>query len=147
MTKDCNKFYTVVPADDCTKIIKKHSMSLSQLYSWNPYAAENECMSLQIADILCVGTIGGVSMTAQPTGTTSSPTTTTSSSTGVATPQPTQEGMISGCKKFYQVRPNDICIKVAQAHGLTWAKFKEWNKGVGDNCEYLQLNVYYCIGI
>jgi LysM repeat protein len=140
MTKTCNKFHTVVSGEYCSKLAQAYRLSLAQLYWWNPIAAEDDCRALQIGEILCVGVIGS-------TVTSTKPTITSSAITGPVTPEPTQEGMVAGCKKFYLVQPGDGCIKVAQANGISWPQFRDWNKGVGTDCRFLQLGVFYCVGV
>ncbi|OHW93120.1 hypothetical protein CSPAE12_08428 [Colletotrichum incanum] len=76
---------------------------------------------------VCVGVIGG----AITTTTTTKLTTTTTAGNGVATPQPTQPGMVTNCKKFHYVAEGVVCSQIISYHKITLADFVKWNTGVG----------------
>lgn len=44
---------------------------------------------------------------------------TTTSSSGVVTPTPTQDGMVSGCTRFYYVQSGDSCLGVSSRFGIS----------------------------
>ncbi|KAH8891136.1 hypothetical protein GQ53DRAFT_720459 [Thozetella sp. PMI_491] len=64
----------------------------------------------------------------------------------VTTPQPIQDGMTTGCNKFYKVVANDNCQTVASKQNVTLSDFYAWNPAVGSECRNLQLDVYVCVG-
>ncbi|KFZ18078.1 hypothetical protein V502_04313 [Pseudogymnoascus sp. VKM F-4520 (FW-2644)] len=70
-----------------------------------------------------------------PTTTTKIPTTT--SSGGIATPTPTQNGMVVGCNAFYRAVANEGCAVICQAHGIELADFYKWNPDVRTDCTNL----------
>lgn len=88
MASHCNRFYLVQKDDGCADIASAESISLSDLYSWNP-ALNGDCSGLWPDYYICVGRSGpGVTTTV----------TTTSAPGG--TPTPTQAGMTAGCQSF-----------------------------------------------
>ena len=64
----------------------------------------------------------------------------------VNTPQPIQQGMTTGCNKFYLVVPGDNCQSVSRSQNVTLTDFYAWNPAVGTDCRNLQLDVYVCVG-
>ncbi|KAJ9318482.1 CAZyme family GH18 [Paecilomyces variotii] len=83
--------------------------------------------------------------TTTPTTTTTSPTTTTSGA--VATPTPTQAGMVSNCKKFYYVKSGDGCQAIATAYGITLDELYTWNPALNGDCTGLWADYYICVGV
>jgi LysM repeat protein len=145
MVSNCNKFYLVVKDDGCYDIASKSSISLDQLYLWNP-AVGNECRSLFPANYICIGVIGGSqspSPTAKPTNT-PSPTT---SPNGVNTPSPIQPGMTSSCDEFYLVKDKDTCYDIAKSRSITLDQLYAWNPTVGNTCAALWPGNYICVSI
>jgi hypothetical protein len=65
----------------------------------------------------------------------------------VATPTPTQSGMIGTGNRFYRVGGDDTCKIIAKAPRITLANFYDWNKGVGSDCGPLWFSYYVCIGV
>lgn len=78
--------------------------------------------------------------------TTTSPPTTTSSG-GIATPTPTQNGMVEGCKAFYKAVANEGCLLITEAHGIELADFYKWNPDVGTECTNLWPDYYVCVKV
>jgi hypothetical protein len=61
--------------------------------------------------------------------------------------KPTQAGLISTCKSFYQAVSDDNCSKVvAIFKTFTLAGFLAWNSAVGKDCSALWTGYYYCVG-
>jgi LysM domain. len=74
--------------------------------------------------------------------------------------------MVSGCTKFHKgklvliisfslsaqtfntqaVVSGDYCAAIAAKYGISVSDFYNWNPGVGNNCQSLWLNTYYCVG-
>lgn len=63
---------------------------------------KDDCTGMWAEVNVCVGVIGG--------GT--NPTPTTSAGNGVQTPQPTQPGMVTNCKKFHYVAEDVGCSQI-----------------------------------
>ncbi|KAF7535389.1 hypothetical protein G7054_g5453 [Neopestalotiopsis clavispora] len=135
MVSNCNKFDFVNPGDTCSVVAARNSISTAQLSTWNN--AGTDCTALQASVYVCVGLIS--------TGTTLT-TTTTTSSTGIATPTPSQPGMVSNCNKFDFVNPGDTCSAVASRNSITTAQLSSWNSA-GADCTALQASVYVCVGV
>jgi LysM repeat protein len=123
-------------------IAQKNGLSLSDLNKWNPVTAKDDCKYLQVDQFLCVGIIGGSTV---PTTTSTTPSST--SPNGIATPTPTQPGMVSNCKAFYLVKSGETCTTVANENGITVAQVEAWNPGAGSDCRLLQANAWACVGV
>lgn len=134
MASHCNRFYLVQKDDGCADIASADSISLSDLYSWNP-ALNGDCSGLWPDYYVCVGRSGpGVTTTV-----------TTTSAPG-STPTPTQAGMTAGCQSFYLVQSGDGCYNIATSHGIPLDQFYAYNPAVGNDCSGLWPNYYVCIG-
>ncbi|KAK3491815.1 hypothetical protein B0T13DRAFT_490449 [Neurospora crassa] len=150
MVGNCDRFHLVKSGDQCGTIASTYGITLANFYSWNP-AVGTSCQSLWLDTYVCVRTIGFVPPKTTTT-TTKKPTSTTSAG-GVATPTPTQPGMVSGCKKFHKGRGNvstvasgDQCGTIATRYGISLASFYSWNPAVGSSCQTLWLDYYVCVG-
>lgn len=122
MVENCNKFYAVVKDDTCYDIAAKYSISLDQLYLWNPFVG-NDCKRLWPDTYICVGVIG----LSETPSLTASPSTTTTPTNGINTPRPIQSGMVNNCDEFYLVKDKDTCYDIAQAYKITLDQFYAWN--------------------
>ncbi|RYP91079.1 hypothetical protein DL770_002783 [Monosporascus sp. CRB-9-2] len=64
--------------------------------------------------------------------------TTTSSTSkqgnGVATPTPTQDGMVGNCDAFHFVEPGQTCQTIASRYRITVPDGIAWNLVVGSDC-------------
>lgn len=98
MVGNCDQFYLVKSGDGCFDIAANAGISLSNFYSWNP-AVGNDCSKLQPNFYVCIHLIGG-------------PTKTTTQGNGVATPTPTQTGMVSNCDTFHKGRTPSTSFRV-----------------------------------
>lgn len=74
------------------------------------------------------------------TATTEAPTT-----TQLATPTPTQSGMVDKCTGFYFVQTGDGCWDIANDNNIALDDFYAWNPAVKTDCSGLQANVYVCV--
>ncbi|WYZ43573.1 hypothetical protein EsH8_VII_000009 [Colletotrichum jinshuiense] len=61
------------------------------------------------------------------------------------TPTPHQAQMASGCTDFYKVDDGTTCVAILAGFAITFAGFYAWNPEVGDDCQFLQLDVYVCV--
>jgi hypothetical protein len=150
MVSNCAKFVLVKEGDGfCGDIAKRAGITTSDFYKYNAGVGDG-CQNLWLDTYYCVGLIGMTTTTAAPTTTTTrGPTTTTTTpGNGVATPQPTQPGMVSNCARFVLVREGDgFCGDIAKRAGISTADFYAWNSGVGTGCQNLWLDTYYCVGL
>ncbi|KAK3944406.1 peptidoglycan-binding lysin subgroup [Diplogelasinospora grovesii] len=133
---NCNNWYKVASGDSCDKISSNYgTFTTAQFISWNP-AVGSDCTSLWVGYYVCVGVPG--------TPTTRPASTTTAKATG---PSPTQTGITSSCKKYYQAQSGDYCQKIADNNQITLANFYSWNPAVGTSCASLWVGYYYCVGV
>lgn len=147
MIENCNKFHLQVEGEYCADMAGKYGITLKQFTTWNSGVGDN-CQSLWADAYFCVGVIG---FTPTPTPTkvtaTTKPTTTTKPGNGITTPLPTQPGMVSNCNKFYLQKPGEYCSDMASKSGISLKQFTTWNTGVGDNCQSMWADAYFCVGI
>ncbi|KAF5606295.1 uncharacterized protein FSUBG_6128 [Fusarium subglutinans] len=139
MVSNCNSFYKVQAGDGCWAISNAKKINLDDFYKWNP-AVKTDCSALQPNYYVCIG------VKASQTSV-SSPTSKTSTSGGIATPTPTQAGMVKGCKAFYKVKKGDGCWAIANANKIKLDDFYKWNPAVKNDCSALQPDYNVCIGV
>lgn len=137
MVGNCNKFDFVNTGDGCAAIATRNGITVAQLAEWNN--AGTDCTSLWGQVYVCVGIIGGSTPTTTPT---SSPT----AGNGIATPTPTQPGMVDNCNKFDFVNTGDGCAAIATRNGISLANLIAWNNA-GTDCTALWAQVYVCVGV
>ena len=75
------------------------------------------------------------------------PATTASAGNGVATPVPTQAGMVSNCHRFHLVGGGQTCATVAALYSVSAAQFLLWNPAVKSDCSGLWGSTYACVGV
>ncbi|UKZ53591.1 hypothetical protein TrVGV298_007386 [Trichoderma virens] len=139
MVKNCNKFYLVASGDSCPNIATANKIALNDFYAWNP-AVKTDCTSLLAGYYVCVGvTVSSTTLVKS--------TTTSSGGNGIATPTPTQTGMIKNCNKFYLVASGDSCPNIATANKIALADFYSWNPAVKTDCTSLLAGYYVCVGV
>jgi hypothetical protein len=136
MVSNCNNFYKVQTDDSCATVAQRYGVALADFYSWNPAVGKDTCKNLWANTYVCVGTVGSVK-----------PTSTVGNGNGIATPAPTQPGMVNYCKRFYKTTASDTCDTICAKHGLSFANFLTWNVGVGLMCNALWANTYCCVGV
>ena len=139
MATNCAKFYYVKENDGCRDVATAHGISLSDFYAWNP-ALKGDCSGLWADVYVCVGLIG-------QTATSTTTATATTTGNGIATPQPTQPGMVSNCNKFHKVESGQVCRQIADQYGIGLGNFNTWNPQVKSDCSGLWANVYVCVGV
>lgn len=61
--------------------------------------------------------------------------------TGIVTPMPTQDGMVSTCDTFYLVQDGDGCYDIATSYDITLGELCAWNSAV-DDCSDLWPDYY-----
>ena len=72
--------------------------------------------------------------TTSTTTTAAKPPTTTTAGNGVATPVPTQSGMVGNCNKFHFVATGQTCDTIAALYDISTAQFIQWNPAVQSGC-------------
>ncbi|KAL5046170.1 hypothetical protein BDW71DRAFT_182252 [Aspergillus fruticulosus] len=56
-------------------------------------------------------------------------------------------GIVSNCKRYYQVKAGDDCWSIQQRYGITAAQFNLWNPMVGSSCGSLWQGYFVCVAI
>lgn len=136
MNKNCNKFHLIKSTTTCQGVLTKYGIDLATFTRWNP-SVKSDCTNLQIDTYVCVGIIGSTA----PTTTTKPP------SNGIATPTPTQSGMVRNCNKFHLIKTDSTCQGLLDKYDLTLATLFKWNPAVGKDCTNLWVNTYACVGV
>lgn len=126
MAADCGDVWLVSSTDTCSSVVSANEVLLADFESWNPavVAADGSC-ALAAGYYVCVeaatnttsSTSPGVTGTSPVSSTSTSPST-VSSGVAVATPSPTQDGMTSGCVRFYWVELDDGCWAIANSAAI-----------------------------
>ncbi|KLU90373.1 hypothetical protein MAPG_09335 [Magnaporthiopsis poae ATCC 64411] len=127
------------PATTTTSAMASAGITLAQFVEWNAAVGDN-CQSMWGSVYVCVGVIGGG-------GSNPPPATTTEAGNGVATPTPTQPGLVGNCNKFVFVNGGDTCASIVSKAGITLAQFTTWNAGVGSGCQSMWGRTYQCVGV
>lgn len=153
IVSNCDKFYFVQAKEQCDTIAARFGITLAKVLALNPSAGTN-CGGLWAQAYACVGTIGeevisttSKSNSAVATSTIVSSSSTTSSGNGIATPQPTQPGMVANCNKFHWVADNVVCSQVISYQKITLADFVKWNPTVLSDCSGMWAQVNVCVGV
>ncbi|KAF2828938.1 hypothetical protein CC86DRAFT_286527 [Ophiobolus disseminans] len=139
MVENCDAFHLVRTDENCDNIANQYGITRAQFVVYNPSVGDT-CTGMWANVYVCVSIIGS-----EPSRTTSTPVSTTTSN-GIATPSPTQPGMITDCNKFYFVKSGDTCVSVALGNNLSQTQFLNYNPSVGTTCNGLWLNAYVCVG-
>lgn len=136
MVGNCNKFHFINQGVVCTQVTSYQKITLEDFVKWNP-TVKDDCSGMWADINVCVGVIGGGS----------SPTPTTSAGNGVQTPQPTQPGMTTNCKKFHYAAQGVVCSQLTSFNKISLADFVKWNPGAGSDCRTMWANTYFCVGV
>ncbi|KAI4858574.1 hypothetical protein F4820DRAFT_442209 [Hypoxylon rubiginosum] len=132
---NCDEFYYVKTGDSCANIASSHGITLAQFLQWNPNAGST-CGGLWADAYACVSVLGtGPSPTSTQPG------------NGVATPTPTQDGMVSNCNKFHFVYNGQTCATIAALYSISVAQFVQWNPAAKSDCSGLWGSTYACVGV
>ncbi|KAF1941894.1 hypothetical protein EJ02DRAFT_434420 [Clathrospora elynae] len=154
LNDSCTTFYFAVKDDTCAKIVKKYgtlyvkygTFSVRDFISWNP-AVGDDCSALWAQTYYCAG-IPGTTTQAPVTSIASSTTKPSPTGNGIATPLPTQPGMVSNCDAFYFVQKEEGCQLIAGKNGISLAQFVTWNTQVGDRaCNLIWAEAYVCVSV
>lgn len=138
MVANCDAFHLIVDGDTCPAITTKYGISLDQLVEWNPEIGA-ECRNIWKGYYLCVSLVG-----LEPTPTGGTPTTPTN---GIATPSPTQPGMVDNCDAFHLVVDGDTCPTIISKYGISIEQFTQWNSEAGSDCRNLWKSAYACVSV
>jgi len=139
---NCNKFHWIAKGVTCSQVTSYQKITLADFVKWNP-SVGNDCTGMWAEVQVCVCIIGGGS-TASPPAVAS---TTISAGNGVQTPQPTQPGMVTNCKKFHWVAEGVTCGQIISYQKITTADYMKWNAGVGSDCRTMWAGTHVCIGV
>ncbi|RMJ21666.1 LysM domain-containing protein [Aspergillus sp. HF37] len=126
-------------ANSCSYVSRFYDVTTANLKKWNPSLQDTEPCALSEGYRYCVSL--------QDESPTKAPPTSTSSATGVLTPTPTQDGIVSNCNQFYMVKTSDGCYAIATSHGLTLEQFYSYNPAVGSDCSTLYPDYYVCVSV
>ncbi|KAF9873538.1 hypothetical protein CkaCkLH20_08997 [Colletotrichum karsti] len=113
---NCNKWYKIASGDTCDVLAGKNAITVAQLYRWNTQI-NSSCNNLLLGYYACVGI------------------------PGAAAPMP---GIVSNCKRYYQVVSGDSCDSIAQKNGITVANFRRWNTAINTGCTNLWADALVC---
>ncbi|RYP68851.1 hypothetical protein DL769_005424 [Monosporascus sp. CRB-8-3] len=157
---NCNWWWDADNGLPCELIVERSGLTMDDFKKLNP--SINTCEDWQEGHSYCVDVPRlhariKTCTTSKPTNittptTSAAPTTTVPPTTtgvnGIATPSPTQPGMVNNCNRFYLVSPGDTCSAVASRAGISLSQFSAWNRQTGGaSCSSLWLDYYVCIGI
>lgn len=142
MVDDCDAFYLVASGDGCAAITQQFGISMDQFSTWNPQVGK-DCSGLWLGYYVCVSVVG-LEPTATTTTTTAAPTTPTN---GIATPTPSEPGMVDNCDAFHRVASGDTCQAITQQYGISQDQLAQWNAQVGRDCAGLWLDYYICVSV
>ncbi|RYP13788.1 hypothetical protein DL765_006737 [Monosporascus sp. GIB2] len=120
--------------DTCDRIASKNGITVTEFLKWNTNVGGTACNGLWANAYVCVSIVGH----------TPTPVTT---GNGIATPTPTQAGMVSNCKAFYKVVSGDTCATIASKYKITSAQFIRWNPAAKSDCTGLWSNTYACVAV
>ncbi|KAH7304175.1 hypothetical protein B0I35DRAFT_414653 [Stachybotrys elegans] len=95
----------VWPGTTCNAALSENGITLAQLYTWNTGVGAD-----------CSGI-----------------TSTATTGNEIATPSPTQPGVVNDCDKFDFVEPDQSCTDVLKANSSSLAQLYAWNRGEWDN--------------
>jgi hypothetical protein len=133
MVSSCDAFYFVAKGTTCSEVLSHNGITLAQLYAWNS-GIEPDCSGLWANVWVCVSTFDHEPTPTQP-------------GSGVTTPSPLQEQVVSNCDEFYLVQPGETCSTVAGKNGITVEELKAWNPSVGADCSGLWADAYACVSV
>jgi hypothetical protein len=136
MVTNCARFHFIAPGVVCSQVTSFQKISLADFVKWNP-TVRDDCTGMQANVNVCVGIIGG----------STTPTTTTTAGNGVQTPQPTQPGMVTNCKKFHYAEAGVVCSQITSYNHISLEDFVKWNSGVGSDCRSMWAKTYTCVGV
>ncbi|KAK3395012.1 hypothetical protein B0H63DRAFT_385493 [Podospora didyma] len=151
----CNDWYLVSAADTCDTIVSSSSwLTKANLLAWNPALGSDcaglydgwwVCISVKVASVdISIGYTTTDAPADVPTLTGSYTPTTYPTVNTSFTASPTQAGLVSGCKAFFQAQSGDTCRDFVNNY-LTQQDFFAWNPSLNGNCDGLWAGYYYCV--
>ncbi|KAF2819907.1 hypothetical protein CC86DRAFT_398182 [Ophiobolus disseminans] len=141
MVGNCAKFHWIAKGVSCGQVISYQKITLPDFVKWNP-TVKDDCSGMWAEVNVCVGVIGGSTPAPVP-----APTPTKSAGNGIQTPQPTQPGMVTNCKKFHFVAKNVVCSQIISYQKITLADFIKWNTGIKSDCSNMWSDAHVCVGV
>ncbi|KAM0542840.1 hypothetical protein ACHAPJ_012620 [Fusarium lateritium] len=163
---DCGFSTSADGGDTCESFAGSWGLSVDALKLLNP---DVSCPDIDTDGFYCVvGTVNddeptaaGPSSTARVSTQVPSPSTTTTkitptvkssptkepSGNGIETPPVIQDGMISNCNKFHEVRSTTTCKGILDYNKLSLADFIKWNPALGKDCSNLWQGTSACVGV
>jgi hypothetical protein len=116
---NCTEWYAPQSYDTCGGILNVFGLTIAKFFAMNP-GVKSDCTGMNLGTYYCISTNPGggpgsaafsdisasLGFTGNATGT-GKGTYPTSTGSGIVTPTPTQNGMVSHCTKFYDVATGD----------------------------------------
>ncbi|KAJ8110046.1 hypothetical protein OPT61_g7001 [Boeremia exigua] len=138
----CIFWQEVFEGDECAGFLPS-SLTVADFFKMNPSVGK-DCTGLSVGTLYCLSTLE-IGMWAPSEDIDSPSPTSTTAPISSGTPTPVQDGMVSGCTKFYQVVLGDGCWGISNANSIEPTDFYAWNPAVGSDCETLQPDYYVCV--
>jgi hypothetical protein len=133
MVSSCNKFHWIAKGVTCNQVYSFQKITLADFVRWNP-TVKDDCTGMWSEVNVCVGVIGG--------GPSPTPT-----SSAIQTPQPTQSGMVTNCKRFHYVAEGVVCSQIISFQKITLTDFIKWNTGIKSDCSNMWSGTHVCVGV
>ncbi|KAK3947973.1 hypothetical protein QBC32DRAFT_382526, partial [Pseudoneurospora amorphoporcata] len=118
ITADCDRYYKIASGDQCGTIAAKCGITTAQFLSYNSYV-NAQCSNLWLDYYVCVH----------------------------VSPTPQMPGIVSNCKKYYQIKSGDSCWSIYSSAGITFDQFRKYNTQVNADCSNLWLGYYVCTSV
>ncbi|KAA8628704.1 hypothetical protein SMACR_09586 [Sordaria macrospora] len=115
---NCDGYHKIASGDQCGTIAAKYGITTDQFLSYNSYI-NAQCSNLWLDYYVCVH----------------------------ATPTPQMPGIVSNCKKYYQIKSGDSCWSIYSGAGITLDQFRKYNTQISADCSNLWLGYYVCTGV
>ncbi|SPJ71097.1 uncharacterized protein FTOL_00825 [Fusarium torulosum] len=160
---DCGFSTSANSGDTCESFASSWGLTVDELKSLNPGVS---CPKIDTDGFYCVvGTVTDDEPTAaSPSSTTRlstqvpSPTVKSTSTVkpsptkepsgnGIETPGAIQDGMVSNCNKFHEVKSTTTCQGILNYNKISLEDFVKWNPAVGKDCSNLWQGTSACVGI
>ncbi|KAL4792275.1 hypothetical protein BDV19DRAFT_392277 [Aspergillus venezuelensis] len=134
LAADCNHPFLRWWNDNYTTIIVQYYyLTENLLHDWNP-AVEDDCSGLRDQFYYCVDAFPPDEAPMPPTVTT--------------TLSPLANGTTKDCTRWYKSGDFETCPLLALRFGTFDVKdFIAWNPAIGENCERIMPDTWYCVGI
>jgi hypothetical protein len=113
----CSKYVFQSPNVYCYDMAAAASITLAQLYYWNP-ALNGDCSGLWGGYAYCVG---------------------------ITPPGPVQTGVVATCEKHVLQTAGVYCYDMAAAADMALADLYTWNPALNGDCSGLRAGYAYCV--